>query len=111
MLDEYLDMEHEYNICTGFNYEDALQYDIIDLTMEWCSCNNEEECKFFLQKTLPEHQISVGDFNKALLKIVTISRELIMICENQNEIECLQKLKSIEPLVLKYVATSQSLYV
>jgi superfamily II RNA helicase len=111
ILDEYLDMEHEYNICTGFNYHDALQYDIIDLVMEWCSCENVEQCKYFLQKTLPDHQISVGDFNKALLKIVTITRELIMICENQNEIECLQKLKSIEPLVLKYVATSQSLYV
>lgn len=111
MFDEYLDMEHDYNICTGFNYEEALKYDIIDLTMEWCSCNNEEKCKYFLQKTLPEHQISVGDFNKALLKIVTITRELIVICEDQNEIECLQKLKNIEPLVLKYVATSQSLYV
>lgn len=111
LFDEYLDMEDEYNIGTGFNYYDALQYDIIDLVMEWCSCVNEEQCKYFLQKTLPEHQISVGDFNKALLKIVTITHELIIICEDQNQIECLQKLKSIEPLILKYVATSQSLYV
>jgi len=111
ITDEYLDMEHEYNICTGFNYEDSLQYDIVDLVMEWCDCKNEHECKFFLQKTLPEHQISVGDFNKALLKIVTITRELMVICEDQNDIDCLQKLKGIEPLILKYVATSQSLYV
>ena len=111
LFDEYLDMEDEYNIGTGFNYHDALQYDIIDLVMEWCSCVNEEQCKYFLQKTLPEHQISVGDFNKALLKIVTITHELIIICEDQNQFECLQKLKSIEPLILKYVATSQSLYV
>ena len=111
ITDEYLDMEHEYNICTGFNYEDSLQYDIVDLVMEWCDCKDEHECKFFLQKTLPEHQISVGDFNKALLKIVTITRELMVICEDQNDIDCLQKLKGIEPLILKYVATSQSLYV
>jgi superfamily II RNA helicase len=111
LFDEYMDMEHEYNISTGFNYGDALQYDIIDLVMEWCSCGDEEQCKYFLQKTLPEHQISVGDFNKALLKIVTITRELMIICEDQTELECLQKLKNIEPLILKYVATSQSLYV
>jgi superfamily II RNA helicase len=111
LFDEYTDMEHEYNISTGFNYGDALQYDIIDLVMEWCSCGDEEQCKYFLQKTLPEHQISVGDFNKALLKIVTITRELMIICEDQTELECLQKLKNIEPLILKYVATSQSLYV
>ena len=111
LTDEYLDLEHEYNVYTGFNYEDSLQYNLIDLTMEWCNCNTDLECKHFLQKTIQEHLISCGDFNKALLKICTIVRELILISEKHNKIECLQKLKQIEPLILKYVVTSQSVYV
>lgn len=111
LTDEYLDLEHEYNVYTGFNYEDSLQYNLIDLTMEWCNCNTDLECKHFLQKTIQEHLMSCGDFNKALLKICTIVRELILISEKHNKIECLQKLKQIEPLILKYVVTSQSVYV
>ena len=79
--------------------------------MEWCNCNTDLECKHFLQKTIQEHLMSCGDFNKALLKICTIVRELILISEKHNKIECLQKLKQIEPLILKYVVTSQSVYV
>ena len=57
----------------------------------------------------------IGDFTKAMLKIVTITKELVNVFETEpillNYLDTLQKLKDIEPLVLKYVMTSQSLYV
>ena len=58
----------------------------------------------------PEKEISIGDFNKALLKIVTMAKELSNVCEEMGQIELLHKLGQIEPMILKYVTTSQSLY-
>jgi len=109
---EYFYLENHEGIYSGFDYQEALQYDMIDLALGWCDCQTEGQCKEFLQKNVVcEYQISAGDFNKALLKIVTITRELMVLCENQHQIECLSKLKKVEPFLLKYVTTSQSLYV
>ena len=46
-----------------------------------------------------------------MLKIVTISNEFINISQVAGNIELQHKLNQIETLVLKYVTTSQSLYV
>jgi superfamily II RNA helicase len=105
------DRELELDLQTGINYDSSIQFDIIDFSMKWCDCSTELECKQFIQTDLAEKSISIGDFNKAMLKIITISRELINICEIIGEIELLHKLKQIEGMVLKYVTTSQSLYV
>jgi hypothetical protein len=79
--------------------------------MKWSMCEDELSCKQILQNDLYEKDISVGDFNKALLKIVTISKEFMKMFEMQDKVEELQKFSLIEKYVLKYVATSQSLYV
>jgi hypothetical protein len=75
----------------------------------WCACSSEEECKFFLQQTLGD--ISLGDFTKAVLKIVVIVKELKAVAELTENLVFLTALNEVEPLVLKYVATNQSLYV
>jgi len=108
---EYQNMEHQNNLQTGIQYEDELNFDIIDFSMKWCDCSNELECKYFIQSDVAEKSISIGDFNKALLKIVTISRELSNVCEQIGQIEALHKLSQIEGMILKYVTTNQSLYV
>jgi superfamily II RNA helicase len=59
-------------IHTGIVYEDALIFDIIDDSIEWCECSNETECKIFIQTKIADKGISVGDFTKAMLKIATI---------------------------------------
>jgi superfamily II RNA helicase len=109
-FNQYADAENYEQINTGFDYYEPMNYDLIDLSMEWCECNNEEECRIFLQTRLLEKQISTGDFNKAMLKIVTISKELSTICEDIGKIDLLHKLNQIDKMVLKYVTTSQSLY-
>lgn len=110
MLGEYEDTENEKCIWTGYNYADALQYDLMELSMGWCDCNNEYDCKLFIQDNVAEKEISIGDFNKALLKIVTMAKELSNVCEEMGQIALLHKLTQIESMILKYVTTSQSLY-
>jgi hypothetical protein len=106
----YEDIETMEDMRTGISYSDALNFDIIDESMEWCDCVSEEECKWFIQTKLAEKEISVGDFAKAMMKISTVAKELSTTTNNMN-IELLFKLSQIDELVLKYIATSQSLYV
>ena len=107
----YDDREASFDIRTGINYVDALIFDIIEFAMEWCDCSNEMECKQFIQHTVADKNISIGDFTKAMLKIVTISKEWMNVCEMIGQIEALHKLSQIEGMVLKYVTTAQSLYI
>jgi len=72
----------------------------------WCYCDNETECKMLIQ----EYELSIGDFTKAILKISTLARELMAVCEKIGKIELMSKLAAIDGMILKYVATNQSLY-
>jgi len=107
----YNELEIDNEVNTGIKYDDALNYDIVDFSMKWCECQTEEDCKIFIQTDVADKEISIGDFTKAMLKIVTISKELMNVCEIIGEVELLHKLNQIDGLVLKYVTTSQSLYV
>jgi len=110
LLNHYEDVENEFQVWTGYNYADAIQFDLIELSMGWCDCNTEYDCKYFIQDSVAEKEISIGDFNKALLKIVTMVKELSNVCEEIGQVALLHKLTQIEPMILKYVTTSQSLY-
>jgi superfamily II RNA helicase len=107
----YENLEIENNLNTGFNYEDCLMFDIIDEIQEWCNCLDEIECKKFIQTRLADKQISVGDFTKSILKISNISKELMNACNDNEMMDLYNKLYRIDSLILKYIATSQSLYV
>jgi hypothetical protein len=103
--------ENLLDVRTGIRYENAMIFDMIQYSMDWCDCQTEEECKYFIQSVISEKEISVGDFTKAMMKIVTISKEIMNVCELLGAIDLLYKLNQIEGMVLKYVLTSQSLYV
>jgi len=105
------DKENELDVRTGIHYDNALIFDMIEYAMCWCDCSTEQECKYFIQSVISEKDISVGDFTKAMMKIVTISKELMNVCEMVGAIDLMFKLNQIEGMVLKYVLTSQSLYV
>jgi superfamily II RNA helicase len=104
-------IEFEKDMKTGMNYDEALVYDIIDEVAEWCNCSTEEECKYFIQTKIAEKSISIGDFTKAILKISVIAKELMNVCEQFGLIDLLHKLSQIDPMILKYITISQSLYV
>ena len=107
----YQDQELLEGLHSGIDYNDALCYDIIDLSMTWCECATEYDCKSFIQNEVASKSISIGDFTKSMLKIVTITKEFMNFAETIGQIEFMHKLNQIEGLVLKYVTTSQSLYV
>jgi superfamily II RNA helicase len=108
---EYAGLESENNINTGFNYENAIQYDLIDYVLEWCESETIEDCKRVLQKMADEKEIFLGEFVKALLKINNISNEIEKNAERTGNLELLSKLREIPALTLKFVVTNQSLYV
>ena len=106
--------EETRDIRTGIQYDIAFNCNIVEEAMAWCECYSEQACKLFIQENLGNKDISVGDFTKAMLKIATIAKELrglyeLPCCNTQTE--WLYKLTQIEDLVLKYIATNQSLYV
>jgi superfamily II RNA helicase len=109
--DNYNDLENAMRINSGFQYTGALCYDMPDLVNGWCGCGNEMECKVYLQNNVAEKTISAGDFTKALLKISTIVREIALVAEKMNQIECAHKLSQVDSKILKYITTSQSLYI
>jgi len=107
----YEDKENLLDIRSGIRYESAMIFDMIQYSMDWCDCQTEEECKYFIQTVISEKEISIGDFTKAMMKIVTVAKELMNVCELLGAIDLMYKLSQIEGMVLKYVLTSQSLYV
>jgi superfamily II RNA helicase len=114
LRDHYMrfsNIETTREIYTGLNYDGALMYDLVDSMPEWCECENEEQCKYFLQnRIVGEKEISIGDFTKTCLKISAISKELSVICEKIGFIDLLSKLAKVDGMILKYIATTQSLY-
>ena len=79
--------------------------------MAWCDCQSIEDCKLFIQTELAAKSISVGDFTKAMLKVVTIVKEWMNVFERIGNIEALHHFTGIDTMLLKYITTSQSLYV
>ena len=111
--DYYEKTEQDLDLYTGIYYDKLLMFDMIQYSVEWCNCTTEQECKYFIQSVISEKGISVGDFTKAMMKIVTIAKELENVCETVfagEQVELVHKLRQIEGMVLKYVLTSQSLY-
>ena len=106
---EIIEIESRKNVNTGADYE--IHFDMISEYMKWCECHNDGQCKILLQMIEKEKDIFLGDFVKGVLKINNIVIELENICEYLCNIELLHKLREIPKLTLKYVATTESLYV
>ena len=107
----YDDAETNRSLRTGINYEGIMNFDMSDFAMDWTKCADEFTCKEFIQTSVSDKGISVGDFTKAMLKISTVAKELAATAEIVGETECVYKLTQIDGLILKYVTTAQSLYV
>jgi superfamily II RNA helicase len=109
MYQKQSNIEFKNMIETGINY--SMQFDLIDYIIKWCECENEIECKLILQQISIEKDIFLGEFVKAILKINNITSEMEKIAELLGDIEFLSILKQVPQLTLKFVATTQSLYV
>tara|TARA_B100001175_G_C19499302_1_gene637136 strand:- start:649 stop:2622 length:1974 start_codon:yes stop_codon:yes gene_type:complete len=108
-IDSLADMEGTYDFNSGANYH--IIYDMIGPMMEWCDLENEQQCKYFIQTRLQELELGLGDFCKGILKIGSMARELSTLCISIGQSEAYDKIINIEELLLKFVATNQSLYI
>ena len=104
-----MDFENLHKITTETDYE--LAYDIIHHVMKWCNATSQEECKLVLQDLENNEVVSTGEFVKALIKITNIASELERTCEFVGDIVSKEMLSKVPSMVLKYIATNQSLYV
>jgi hypothetical protein len=104
---ELLVLEESHGIHMKDTGLDGLCYDLIDCMYAWCDCTNEAECKSVISE-IEANGVSIGDFTKAILKISTLGRELMGTATSC--VELAHKLSQIDGLILKYVATNQSLY-
>ena len=109
LKNKYLDEETRKRINTGTECE--IQYDLIEYILDWCHCETVEDCKRVIQRLEEEKDVFLGEFVKAVLKIVNIACELESVSENEGNMEFLHKLKQIPQLTMKYIATNQSLYI
>jgi superfamily II RNA helicase len=103
----YEDLECARKTDPAYDYSNPVIYDMTDLMMEWCDFTDDVQCKVFIQDKL---LCSVGDFTKAILKISAIAKEFTAVCEQMGMVDFQHKLSHIDGMILKYVATSQSLY-
>ena len=77
----------------------------------WLNSETIEECKYFLKNLREEKGIYLGEFVKAMLKIVAICNEISIVCEIIYNYELLKKIKSLNKKIQKFVVTCQSLYI
>lgn len=59
---------------------------------------------------MKDYGLSTGDFIKSIIKICNISKELEKVCEIMENMALLEKLKKIPELILKSIATNQTIY-
>lgn len=108
--------EMELGSHTGIEYEGALCYDMADTLMEWTDLSEEVACKAFLAELLAGG-VSAGDFAKSCMKLSAVAKELLAMCETLSATSISEKplammltLSQIDGLILKHIATTQSLY-
>jgi superfamily II RNA helicase len=109
MYQKQSNIEIKNMIETGVDY--SMHFDLIDYIIKWCECVNDVDCKLILQQISIEKDIFLGEFVKAILKINNITSEMEKIAELLGDMEFLSILKQVPQLTLKFVATTQSLYV
>ena len=105
-MDELQRMEHRLQLTVPSSFHDV-NFDIMELTWSWCHATDAVQCQTLLQTY---SHVYVGEFVKAMLKIIAVARELITVCETTGKVELMHRLTEIPSLLLKHIVTTQSLY-
>ena len=106
--EKYYDIETTNRLAFADSYE--LNYDMCELMLKWCAATDEAETDAVCAEA-KSYGICLGEFMKAILKINNIGKELERLCVTQNNLALLGRVKEIPVLILKSIATDQSLYV
>jgi len=107
-LNKYYDIETKHQ--TNFTDSYDIQYDMCEFMYKWCFAENETDCKLIYNEA-KKYNIYMGEFVKAILKIVNVCNELEKAAVVQENLKLIHTLSLVRDKVLKSVATNQSLYV
>jgi len=107
-LNRYYDIETRFQ--TNFTDSYSVHYDMCEFMYKWCFAESERDCKVIYQEA-KKYNIYMGEFVKAILKIVNICNELEKAAIVQENMKLTHTLSLVRDKVLKSVATNQSLYV
>lgn len=107
-LNKYYDIETFHQ--TNFTQSYDIHYDMCEFMSKWCDAENEVQCKMIYEEA-KKYNIYIGEFIKAILKIVNVTNELEKACVIQGNVKLLHCLSEIKGHVLKSIATNQSLYI
>jgi superfamily II RNA helicase len=109
LCESFSRFEGNNNLFTGENY--GYHYNLVNPIQQWIECKDESSCVSVLNQLKLDYGVSSGDFTKAILKISNTASQLEQIAEKYQKLDWLQNLKQIPKMILKFVATNQSLYV
>lgn len=107
LLDKYYDIETKNQ--TNFWEQYKVHYDMCGFISSWCDATTEQECREIYNEA-KKYNIFLGDFQKAIMKIVNIGREIEKVGLLLENLELINKLSIMPNLLLKSVAINQSLY-
>ena len=106
-LEEYekTDAHYQFDVAEDYTFTTAL----VDAMTQWCQAETPADCNqvFTLLATVG---IFKGEFIKATLKVTAVAQELEKVAEMADMGALAASLSMIPRLVLKHVATNQSLY-
>jgi superfamily II RNA helicase len=85
-----------------------IQYNICEIVRMWCDVKEGEQFRIF--EELRYWGIFLGDFVKAIKKIVSITNELEKYGNLIEDLSLIEKMKDIRSMLMKSIATNQSLY-
>ena len=104
---------HHYDIethnRTSFKEDYNIHYELCDIMFVWSKQMTSSGCLKLCEK-IKMKDIFLGDFIKAVIKINNIVLELQSVCEINNDLNLLSKLKKIPNLLFKSIVTNESLY-
>lgn len=109
MYNEFQQDETRLQINSGIDY--TIHFDLVEFAIEWVGVQDVIQAKELINRLAQTKKIFLGEFVKAILKIVNIANELVKITCSFQMVELEHKLSQIPGLLLKFVATNQSLYV
>ena len=105
------DFENTERVYASRGDDMEISFDLMSLVREWYAAEDEPGCKLVVQRAQQEKGILLGEFTKAITKIVYIAAEIERVAEFAGDLTLVALLRDVPKKMLKFVVTNQSLYV
>ena len=105
------DFENTERVYASDSGDSEISFDLMSLVREWYAAEDEPSCKLVVQRAQQEKGVLLGEFTKAVTKIVNIAAEVERVAEFAGDLALVGRLRDVSKNLLKFVVTNQSLYV